>query len=90
MQKIGINKLRYWYDKPVTVDGKQLVEVYVQGQGLCAKGQLLIADTSKQSRLVRYDGEGYHGAELKQVEITISKDSESTNFILENVGEIVD
>jgi hypothetical protein len=90
MQKIGTNNLRYWLDKPIVVEGKQLVEVYIQGHGLCAKGQLFVADKAKQGGLGSYSGEGYRGAELKNVEITISQESGGTNFILAQVGKIID
>jgi hypothetical protein len=90
MQRIGMKKLRYWLDKPVVVDGKQLVEVYIQGHGLCAKGQLFVADKAKKAGLGSYGGGGYHGAELKNVEITISQDSTGIHFILEKVDKITD
>ncbi|MBO9681249.1 MAG: hypothetical protein J7502_01030 [Flavisolibacter sp.] len=90
MQKIGTHNLRYWIDKPIVVEGKQLVEVYIQGHGLCAKGQLFVADKAKQKGLGSYGGGGYRGAELKNVEITISQNSAGTNFILEQVGKIID
>lgn len=88
MRRIGMKNLRYWIDKPVVVNGKQFVEVYIQGHGLCAKGQLFVADKAKKTGLGGYGG--YHEAELKNVEITISQDSAGTNFILEQVGKIKD
>ena len=82
-----IKNLHYWLDKPIVVNGKQLVEVYIQGHGLCAKGQLFVADKAKQRGLESYGSEGYHGAELRNVDIRIQKDSAGTNFILEQVNK---
>jgi hypothetical protein len=90
MQRIGMRNLRYWLDKPIVVEGKQLVEIYIQGHGLCAKGQLFVADKAKKIGLGTYGGDGYHGAELKNVEITILQDSAGTDFILAQVGKILD
>ena len=90
MQRIGMKNLRYWLDKPIVVDGKQLVQVYIQGHGLCAKGQLFVAYKAKKIGLGTYGGDGYHGAELKNAEITVSQDSAGTNFILEQVAKIID
>ncbi len=90
MQRIGVNNLRYWIDKPVNVGGKQLIEVYIQGQGLCAKGQLFIEDSAKLPGRGNYGAGGYRGAEMKEVDIEINKDSAGTNFILQQVGRIID
>ena len=90
MQRIGIHNLRYWIDKPVSVDGKQFMQVYIQGQGLCAKAQLFVADNGKQPGLGNYGAGGYRGAELKEVDIRINKDVTGTNFILQQVGKIID
>jgi hypothetical protein len=90
MKTIGVNKLRYWLDRPIALEGKEFIEVYIQGQGLCAKTQLLVADKVKQKALGSDGGEGYRGAELKDVNIRISQDSTRTLFILEKVGKIID
>jgi hypothetical protein len=50
----------------------------------------LVADKAKQRVLGSNGGGGYRGAELKNVEITISQDAAGTNFILEQVGKLID
>lgn len=88
MQTIGAANLRFWFDKKIERGGKEFIEIYIQGDGLCAKGELLVVDKSKLKEL-RNNG-GYRGAELRGVEIKTVLDSTGTNFVLENIDSIID
>ncbi len=88
MQNIGAENLRYWFDRSLQKDGNEFIEIYIQGNELCAKGEILVKDARKRKGL--RSKAGYRGAELKGVEIITVQDSTGTNFILEKIDRIID
>jgi hypothetical protein len=70
-------------------DGKEFILIHIQGDELCAKGELQVPDWNKISGL-RRDVSGYHGAELKGLKMAIRQDSTGTNFIYQQVDRIID
>ncbi len=81
----GLQNLRYWFDKSLKENEKELYELYLQGESLCAK--IIVENKSNRKHL---GNGGYSGAELKGVKINIAQDSTGTNFILENIDKIID
>lgn len=85
MKAVGLENLSYWFDKSQEESGKEFYELYIQGDGLCAK--IIVQNKSCRKGL----GEGgYHGSELKGVTIKTEQDSTGTNFVLENIDRIID
>jgi len=85
MKVVGLENLKYWFDKSQESSEKELYELYIQGDGLCAK--IIVENKSNRKKL---GNGGYRGAELKGVTIKIEEDSTGTNFILENIDRIID
>src|SRR5689334_5958646 len=56
----SIPDLRYWFDVAYDRDEKYYILIYIQGDGLCAKGEIYVPDRRKIKGL-RNKG-GYHGA----------------------------
>ena len=82
---LGLHNLRYWFDKSPKENEKELYELYIQVESLCAK--IIVENKSNRKHL---GNGGYRGAQLKGVKIHITQDSTGTNFILENIDSIID
>ena len=85
MKVVGLENLKYWFDKSPEGNEKEFYELYIQGGNLCAK--IIVENKSNRKRL---GNGGYRGAELKGVTIKTQQDSSGTNFILENIDRIID
>lgn len=87
------NTLRFWIDQYIAREGRTFMSVYVQGDGLCAKGILDITDVPTGNRLQYYKqvgGGGYSGAELDGLKFRIDSSNGDYQFIYENVKRIID
>lgn len=89
IKDIGIENLSYWHDKYVKKDDAEYIVVYIQGQNLCAKGEIQVDDWKKISGL-RKDISGYSGAELEGLDFEIIQNSTETNFLFKDVDRIID
>ena len=85
----GEDNLDYWYDRYLVQNGKEFIEIYIQGEGLCAKGIVEVTDWTKISSLRRKTS-GYRGARLKDFKMEIITDSASVGFLYKDIGCIVD
>jgi len=81
----GAENFRYWFDQSRESNEKELYELYIQGDGLCAK--IIVENKSNRKRL---GAGGYRGAKLIGVTIRTEQDITGTNFILENIEKIID
>jgi hypothetical protein len=93
IQIIGAGNLRYWVSSLIKKDGEDFLELYIQGDGLCAK--LFGRNNSSRFKWVNKDrdyrgGYGWRGAKLIGVEIKTQEDSTGTDFIIENIERIID
>lgn len=86
---IGAKNLTYWvadYDFD-----KNYLLVNIQGNGLCAKGSVLVKDWTKISRIQKKGfGPNRIGAELTGFEMDIIQDSTSTTFVFKNYDSLID
>ena len=85
MKTIGEENLQYWFDKSQNVNNTEFYELYIQGDGLCAK--IVVENKSNRTRL---GNGGYRGAELKGIAIKTNQDSTETSFVLEKIERILD
>ena len=85
MTRPGKETLRFWFDKSQQNTEKEIYELFVQGDNVCAK--IIVENKSNRKRLG--DG-GYRGAELKGVKILTEQNSDGTNFVLEKIDRIID
>ncbi len=90
MQITGAHKLEYWFDNYLEKNGREYMLVYIQGNGLCAKGEVLMNEWHKLEGIRKTRGKGYRGAKLKGLELDIRKDSTTIELVYKNVAGIID
>ena len=91
LKSVDNSKLSYWLDKYQEDDGLQYLHVFIQGDGLCAKGIVTIKKwDDKLEGIHKAKGMGYSGAELTNLKFDIYQDSSKTELIYQNLDGIVD
>jgi hypothetical protein len=90
LQTTDNRKLSYWFDRSESRNGNEYILVDIRGDGLCAKGHILVNDWSKLEGIKSARGKGYHGAELKNLKISVERDSTEIEFIYQDLGYIID
>ncbi len=91
IEKVDKTKLTYWMKSYHENDNYQFINVNVQGDSLCA--EIVLKITSSKigiERILKNKGKGYIGAKLKNLKFKIQKDCVSTEFIFEEISEIID
>lgn len=84
------NDLRYWFESYEVKDGKEYINVYIQGGGLCSKGFVLVDGWEGLEGIRKTKGMGYRGAELRGFEMDIREDSSRAEFVFKHVASIID
>lgn len=85
------SKLTYWLDTYQEKNDAKLINVHIQGDGLCAKIVLTIIGSDKGiDGIIKNKGMGYRGAELEDLKFDIKQDSTSTEFVFQEISGIVD
>jgi hypothetical protein len=74
MQQSGQDRLRYWFNQYEKRDNKEYILVHVQGDSLCAMGEVLVQNWDKIQGL--RGGAGYSGAELSGLRLAIAEQEE--------------
>jgi hypothetical protein len=74
IRRVGADDLRYWYNQTVVRGGKEYMLLNVQGDGVCASGEVRVTDWTGIQGLRA--GTGYRGAELDGLRLAISESSE--------------
>jgi hypothetical protein len=90
VQRIGAGKLRYWYDGYREEGGHEYIIANIQGNGLCAKGELLVTDWAGIEGLRGAEANGYEGAELSGLRLAITEDAGGAAFIFKGLDSIID
>jgi hypothetical protein len=85
------SKLSYVLDKYQEDDSLQYLHVFIQGDGVCAKGIVIVKNWDDQIEGIRKTkGEGYSGVELINLKVDIYQDSARTELTYQSVDAIVD
>ena len=90
LQSTDNQELSYWFDRFESQNSKEYILVDIQGEKLCAKGLLLVNDWSKLDGIKKSQGQGYRGAELRGLKISVEKDSTEIELVLEDIDYIID
>jgi hypothetical protein len=84
------SKLRYWLDRYEEKNNREYLMVFIQGDSLCAKAEILIENWEGIEGIRRVKGKGYSGAELAGFKYDVHFQSERTTFSYRGVDRIVD
>lgn len=91
LAKTDASELTYWMDTYREENNTKYIEVYIQGDGFCAKIVLTINDSEKGiEHILEKKGGGYCGAQLEDLKFDIKQDSTSTEFIFKEISGIKD
>ena len=101
--QLRINKsenISYWFDRYFVENSREFMEIYVQGDSICAKGIIFIRNGSldklggikrlQLEDLIRVKGGGYQGAELDGLKFEEVRDSLTINFVFKDIESIID
>jgi hypothetical protein len=83
-------KADFWIDKYSKQDSTEYMSIFVQANGLCAKGILDITNTLQLKQYKKVKGMSYSGAGLSGLKFRIDSLHGDYNFIFESVGSIID
>ncbi len=64
VERIGMNNLRYWLHSYEERDGHEFILVNIQGEDLCAIGEIEVKNWERIGGIKEKKGIGYRGAEL--------------------------
>ena len=85
------SKLTYWIDKYQEDNNSEHILAHIQGDGLCAQIFLTINDSQKGIEgVIKNKGMGYRGAGLDDLKFDIIQDSAKTEFVFQEVSDIID
>ena len=87
---IGESNLRYWLKDLTERNGQSYINVFVQGEGLCAVEEVQVNNWEKLKSIRETKGAGYSGAELKGLKVAITQTPTGTSFIYKDVDRIID
>ena len=93
LNKVNRDELGYWIDKHAEKDGKILMSIFIQGDGICARGIVDITNVPDGDKLKTYQmstGGGYRGAGLNGFKYRIDTTNDACTLIYEHVDKIVD
>ncbi|MES2411448.1 MAG: hypothetical protein V4535_08400 [Bacteroidota bacterium] len=91
LAKTDESKLTYWMDTYREENNTKYMEVYVQGEGLCAKMVLTVNDSEKGIEgIIRTKGISYGGAELEGLKFDIMETPEGKIFVYRSLNYIID
>ncbi len=90
IQSIGPDRLTYWLEEYETRANQELLLIRVQGEGLCAKGELQVPDWHDLEGIREKKGMGYRGAQLAGLRFDVVPDSLGARLIYRDLARIVD
>jgi hypothetical protein len=82
--------LTYWFEQYHNQNGKEYIQVRIQGADLCAEGMLLVQNWGKLENIQRVEGKGYRGAELKNLKFETMQDEVNTELVYQDIEAIID
>lgn len=85
------DKLTYTFNKYVQVDGKDYMDITIDGRGgLHANSLVQVNDWSKLEGIKRTKGIGYSGAELKNLKVSITNPDTRPTLVFRDLDRIID
>ena len=91
LNQVDKSKLTYWIDEYQKDNNSEHLLAHIQGDGLCAKIFLTINESQKGIEgFIENKGGGYRGAGLENLKFDIIQDSTKTEFVFQEVTDIID
>jgi hypothetical protein len=82
--------LSYWLEAYHMEQGREWLEIQVQGPGICACAQVEIADWTSLEGVRKTRGVSYRGAELIGLKLDAVETGEQTRFICQHIERVLD
>lgn len=86
----GTENLTFNFEGLTNIGGKDYMKVDIRGSGIQAQSLVLINSWSKLEGIKRTKGLGYHGAELKNLQLDIVNINGEPNFVYRSLAKIID
>lgn len=81
----------YWIKDYRVVGDREYMDVFIQGENLCAVIPMDITDENKRLKHFKeVKGKSYSGAGLRNLKYTINHTDSTVDFVFNSVGRIVD
>lgn len=91
IERLSPAKTSFWLDSFQEINHVKMLHLSVQGEGLCAKMQVIIQQAiTGIEGIIQTKGKSYSGAELKGLEYTVEKSENSNTFIFNKITAIID
>jgi hypothetical protein len=90
LQKVDNNQLTFWIKGYEKVGGFEYLNIYLQGDGLCAQTRLLVEDWSTLEYIRKGRGEGYSGAQIENLVMELKGSAITLMFTYVEHSAIVD
>lgn len=90
LKTINTKKVSYYFEDYSVKNGVHYLNINIEGD-INAKTVITVnKPDDKLAEIIRTKGKSYYGAELKNLQLDVVKDSLTTKFIYKSVDEVVD
>lgn len=86
----GTDDLTFTFNSYINIAGKEYLDVNINGNGMQAKSLILVNNWDKLEGIKRTKGMSYHGAQLKNLKLSIDNTSAEPTFVYEGLDRIID
>jgi hypothetical protein len=90
LQSVDQSKRTYWIKGYEKIGEEEFLNIYVQGDGLCAQTKLLVEDWSNLEFLHKAEGKGYSGAEIQNLRLELRTEEETSCLVYVSHTAILD
>ncbi|MFT4543726.1 MAG: hypothetical protein ACI9UR_000103 [Bacteroidia bacterium] len=90
LKSVDQSKRTYWIKAYEKIEAKEYLNIYIQGDGLCAQTRLLVEDWSNLEFLHKAEGKGYIGAEIQNLRLELRIEEETSCLVYVSHDAILD
>lgn len=85
------SKLSYYFNEYKEKDGKEYLDITIEGDGFEAQTLMLIKEWDKTLEVIKeHKGKGYGGSEMVNLKFEVLQDTAKTEFVYVSADELVD
>jgi hypothetical protein len=82
-------EFHYTFNCLVEQEGKEYLDIEVEGDDFTAKGLVLVNNWTKMEAIKKTKGQGYSGAELRGLKLKVEENPSGANLVYDDVEKIV-